>query len=1174
MTTSDAFARIESAAHESAFGFGKQPPSKAQCEQSNYKVGRVQWAGLDLCIEQPRHSVREGCSKGGKPWRSLMAAHYGYIAGTKGADGDAVDCFIGPSVASGRIFVVNQGFAGSFDEHKVMLCFDNEEAARSAYMSSYTQGWAGLQTVIECSLAQLKWWLKHADMSQPMNPKNLPHEGGAMKPTHWTQDALPVGTSLDALLYDLRRHDGSDGLLMDAVTIADIESDPENQGVLTLDGLTTPYQRVERTMSMLQKFMDRVDPELTVMQMQVSSPFKRQGTVNVAVVYELSDGQTVSVYLHNPDTTPSKLAPLDELISWKWLLNKKDVTIVVAPERGVDLNVREVARRLMRVAKKNTAAFARANSRRAENVQAVESLKEEVLALEGSLAKFQTDLEVAKLQAEERAVRKPAGGTKPPAPEPTQEQDTYLPEGWSESTPGGMATKVGDDGGIVDFAPGTGKWFVVFNREGLQTAEGFATRRAAFDFLAATLAALGATNPEPSQSENCLITAMVESARTADGGIARIATSDHFTFSFEGDEVVVDEQLRAQVEAALGEPLVEATLPGLEGQVSLVAKSKSPQAVQEQLYKRAGEISDTLKGWGFAWLGAFRTDGTVRVFYSAADINPNRGEIKPHSRFMVRGPGSTAGVPVDDSLDVPVSTTIQQLADAIQLAKGAEPVVPKSFQEWISTIPEGPATVEAMSLAAGKHGGKIEWYVPGQMPMMDSANGLVLDSAFAHAIAALAITAQIAANNAPLHSEAGDAAQAQLSEEVAESARKAQEVLATLDAESVQELAGMQLDDAGTPANVCGSVMLKGQLLGLVEIDADGMANVYRGNSVATPVLPKRTMLAAAARAVHMLMEEAVKAQEDAGAGDAGAGEGTQEPTGPSYAEGAYLKAEFPNVSKLSTLQEYLHVKSMRTAQLVQVQKVLRLSEAEYDDFANNLMADRTDLGKGGTATDSPLITQEDMERGFSQLSPEQAAEWKRTSYRLGTVVMAPNRATIVVDPQGHRYARYVGLNPVPAAAPELAGAGQPEKVKRATKKEVRDLYDSIAWSINDLMGHTPSELLRAHTKNLSDKMEQAKAMLERGMPKDMGGVPDLASAIERGQQMIDRIQQVQADREAAISLLTGIADGTTSGAEVDIDALIELGQKYAGDLDIQSLLAQATAAIQAYELAATNALN
>jgi len=99
------------------------------------------------------------------------------------------------------------------------------------------------------------------------------------------------------------------------------------------------------------------------------------------------------------------MAPTDEVISWKWLLNKKDITIVVAPERGADLNVREVARRIMRLAEKNSAAFARANAKRAERMQTISDLKAEITQLEGELKSAQNELEVAKLEWEEAQER-------------------------------------------------------------------------------------------------------------------------------------------------------------------------------------------------------------------------------------------------------------------------------------------------------------------------------------------------------------------------------------------------------------------------------------------------------------------------------------------------------------------------------------------------------------------------------------------------------------------------------------------------------------------------------------------------------------------------------------------------------------------------------------------------
>lgn len=396
---------LETAAHTSAFGFNQKRPTQAQCEANSYKVGRFVLHGLKLCIEQPRGSVREGVGPDGKAWRSVMlGGHYGYLQGTQGADGDAVDCFVGSYVDSKRVFVINQAQGGQFDEHKVMLCYPDQATAQAAYLSCYERGWQGLQSIHSLSLSQLAWWLKYADTRKPLDPTKLPYdktEETRMQRKHWDDQTNPIGESLDALLYGIRQADG-DGLLLDSVTCSDIVSDPENESTYALDALVTPYAQVERKMKQLQLVMDRITPDLKTVAMQVSDPFKRAGTVNVAVVYELSDGQTVSVYLHNPDTTPAKLAPGDDLISWKWLLNKKDITIVVAPEKGSDLNPREVSRRIMKLAAKNSAAFARANSKRAENLAEIDGLKSEISELEAELSREERNLELAKMQAEER----------------------------------------------------------------------------------------------------------------------------------------------------------------------------------------------------------------------------------------------------------------------------------------------------------------------------------------------------------------------------------------------------------------------------------------------------------------------------------------------------------------------------------------------------------------------------------------------------------------------------------------------------------------------------------------------------------------------------------------------------------------------------------------------------
>jgi hypothetical protein len=406
----DIYAKIESAAHSGANGLNSRPvPTDAQKKAGNYAKGRAAWQGLTLVIECPRNSYRSGTDPNGKAWSCRMAAHYGYFGQSKGADGDAVDCFIGPLPESDRVFVINQKdpASGRFDETKVMIGFPDAETAKLAYLHSYDRGWRGLDSMIPCTVEQLKWWLKHGNHRRPLTAESLPYEGTeTMDAVKWNENAEPVGTTLAHLIYGLRQHD--DGLLFDAVSVADILEDSD--GALpeaALDALIAPYAKLERKMTQLKAIMGLAGDAVKPLALTVTPPFKQRGTTNVAAVFELSDGQTVTVYFHNPDTNPNKLAPADEMISWKWLLNKKDITIIVAPERGEDLNPREVARRIMRLAEKNSARFAQANTKRAERLASIATLKDGVAAKEAELGKLEKEIEVLEFQVEEKRATKP-----------------------------------------------------------------------------------------------------------------------------------------------------------------------------------------------------------------------------------------------------------------------------------------------------------------------------------------------------------------------------------------------------------------------------------------------------------------------------------------------------------------------------------------------------------------------------------------------------------------------------------------------------------------------------------------------------------------------------------------------------------------------------------------------
>lgn len=398
----DAFARLNSAAsHAATSQHNQRPgPTPAQAVAGNYLKGRVRIHGLPIAVENDRNSIRTGESADGKAWANRLAAIYGEIEGTVGADGDRIDVFIGHFPETRSVWIINQGWPdGAFDEHKVMLGFQNEEAARDAYLMSFERGWTGLQSIHALSVDQLKWWLRHGDTKKRFAPANLPLFDGAttMNPTPWNADAQPANATLQQVLYGIRVED-RDNLMLDAVSLADIYADPDvaRQPQPVLDALVVEVNRLTRKMDVLQGAMDSAGGTLKVPSYEISDPVKLRGTMQVAVLFQLSDGQTVTVWFHNPDTTPAKLMPLDELISWKWLLNKKDITIVVAPERGKDLNVREVARRIMKLAERNAEAFKRANAKLAERVEAEFRLDGEIVMLEKTLQGLHTQIEVAK----------------------------------------------------------------------------------------------------------------------------------------------------------------------------------------------------------------------------------------------------------------------------------------------------------------------------------------------------------------------------------------------------------------------------------------------------------------------------------------------------------------------------------------------------------------------------------------------------------------------------------------------------------------------------------------------------------------------------------------------------------------------------------------------------------
>ncbi len=185
--TSEPVRQIEAARAEVA-----PEPTEAQKEAGNYKKGHLTLQGLDIALENPKGSTRSGTDQDGRAWQSTMAHDYGYIKRTQGADGDHVDVFIGDKPESEMVYVVDQvdPKTGKFDEHKVMMGFADEQAARAGYLGNYEEGWKGLGAIKAMPVDAFKRWVKGGDTRSPIAAQPV---AGTVNSVRFSKQAMAQG---------------------------------------------------------------------------------------------------------------------------------------------------------------------------------------------------------------------------------------------------------------------------------------------------------------------------------------------------------------------------------------------------------------------------------------------------------------------------------------------------------------------------------------------------------------------------------------------------------------------------------------------------------------------------------------------------------------------------------------------------------------------------------------------------------------------------------------------------------------------------------------------------------------------------------------------------------------------------------------------------------------------
>jgi hypothetical protein len=135
-------------------------PTQEQLENNDYHTAKLDIAGMKIAIENPVGSIRRGVDENGDAWETQMSAHYGFIEGTEGADGDELDVFIAPGTPhdyDGRVFVIGQlDRKGNFDEHKVIIGIASKNQAAALYRAHYDENFNGIGSIHDLSIEDFK----------------------------------------------------------------------------------------------------------------------------------------------------------------------------------------------------------------------------------------------------------------------------------------------------------------------------------------------------------------------------------------------------------------------------------------------------------------------------------------------------------------------------------------------------------------------------------------------------------------------------------------------------------------------------------------------------------------------------------------------------------------------------------------------------------------------------------------------------------------------------------------------------------------------------------------------------------------------------------------------------------------------------------------------------------
>lgn len=198
-----------------------------------------------------------------------------------------------------------------------------------------------------------------------------------------------------------------EGLICECPSLEELEYyNPGTEEVpdsFILEAITVDkFSRTEKRMAAVVRTFNRhlAETEIKALAPIVGKPKKSGTFAYVAVQLPFSDGQTVNVIFHSPEGDKKQIGANDSIIAFRWLLNKRDITQVVAPEDGAEVSLETIAKRVTQLVVKNSARFEKQQKAAQAERQELDKAREDVKTAEDKQRELMDNVASAAKEAE------------------------------------------------------------------------------------------------------------------------------------------------------------------------------------------------------------------------------------------------------------------------------------------------------------------------------------------------------------------------------------------------------------------------------------------------------------------------------------------------------------------------------------------------------------------------------------------------------------------------------------------------------------------------------------------------------------------------------------------------------------------------------------------------------